>query len=88
VAIAAHYLDAELADFHWQSRVAERWLGTFESADEELPELDRVGIVGQLKGTWFVATCLIDREGAVHELQSLRLQQGCEAACIAFDGLQ
>jgi len=88
VSIAAHFLSAELADFHWESRISERRLGAFESADEDEIDLDRIAIVGQLKGSWFVATCLVDGEGAVHDLQSLALKRNCEEAQIAFDALQ
>jgi hypothetical protein len=88
VEIAGHYLAAELADFHWESRVAERWLGTCESveADEE-GELERIAIVGLLQGTWFVATCLVDGDGAVHTLQNLALAADAVAAERAFDAL-
>jgi len=73
VAIAAHFLGAEWADFHWDSRVAERHLGAYESVDHEESELDRVAIMGRLQGTWFVATCLVDGNGGVHELGELQL---------------
>jgi hypothetical protein len=89
VAIAGHYLAAELADLHWESRVAERWLGTCErDEDNDESELERIAIVGVLKGTWFVATCLVDGDGAVHDLQHLALAADEVAAARAFDALR
>jgi hypothetical protein len=84
VEIAAQFLAAECADFHWQSRIAERWLGTYESLDDEEDALDRVAIWGLLRGIWFVAVCLVDGEGAAHSLQHLRLMPGPAEAEKAF----
>ena len=91
VEIASHYLAAELADFHWESRVAERWLGTCETIegdDDEESELERIAIVGLLQGTWFAATCLVDGDGEVHALQNLALMVDETAAARAFDALR
>jgi hypothetical protein len=87
VEIAGQFLAAELADFHWESRVAERWLGAYESLDDEESELDRVAILGKLQGTWFVAICLVDGNGAVHELLDLRLMASETDAELAFGRL-
>jgi len=84
VAVAAHFLGAEWADFHWESRVAERWLGAYESLDDEEAELDRVAIMGRLRGIWFVAKCLVDGNGAVHELHDLQLMPSEAEAEAAF----
>jgi hypothetical protein len=87
VAIAAYFLGSEWAEFHWDSRVAERHLGTYESVDDEESELERVAIMGRLQGTWFIATCLVDGNGAVHELRGLQLMTGERSAEEAFIGL-
>lgn len=84
VEIAAHFLNAELAEFHWDSRVAERWLGAYESFDDEDPALDRVAILGRLQGIWFTAMCLVDGNGAVHSIDNLRLMSGEKDAEQAF----
>lgn len=77
VAIASQYLEAEWADFHWESRIDERWLGTYDGADEEL---DRVAIIGRLNEVWFAAICIVDGEGAVRWMQQLQLlRDGCDA---------
>lgn len=87
VEIAGRFLAAELADFHWESRVAERWLGTYESIGDEEIELDRIAILGRLQGIWFVATCLVDGEGAVHAMENLKLIPGEKGAETAFNRL-
>lgn len=88
VEIAAQFLQAELADFHWQSRMMERHLGRYEDEiderDESL-ELERIAILGVLKGAWFVATCIVDGDGAVHDLQRLRVMKCGEEAHEAFE---
>ena len=88
VAIAAHLLGSELAEFHWDSRVAERHLGAYESLDDEDGELDRVAILGRLQGTWFVATCLVNGNGAVQAMDDLKLMSGEKDAEEAFDRMQ
>ncbi|MBO9623941.1 MAG: hypothetical protein J7500_14625 [Sphingomonas sp.] len=80
VEIACQFLDAECADFHWQSRMMERRLGRYEGAFDDVEEgdfeLERVAILGVLKGAWFVATCIVDGDGAVHDMVGLRLVNG------------
>ena len=89
VEIATYFLQAELADFHWQSRMLERHLGRYEGeidADEGL-ELERIAILGVLKGAWFVATCIVDGDGAVHDIIGLRLMKSAWDAHEAFEGM-
>lgn len=62
-ALAQQFLEAEDADFRWDARVSERWLGAYESEDDEDFDLDRVAICGRLDGSWFVATMIVDGEG-------------------------
>lgn len=88
VEIACRFLDAELADFHWQSRMMERHLGRYEGPiDDEAEglELERVAILGVLKGAWFVATCIVDGDGAVHDIMGLTLVNGEAQAREAFE---
>jgi hypothetical protein len=73
VEIASEWLQAELADFHWDSRVDERWLGAYEGGEDDGEPLDRIAIVGRLGGVWFAAICIVDGDGAVHWLQHLEL---------------
>lgn len=84
VEIATRFLEAEAADFHWDSRIEERHLGSYESSDEDGEELERIAIIGQLRGAWFVATCIVDGDGAVHFMHDLRLFKSAWDADEAF----
>ncbi|MCC2977145.1 hypothetical protein LK533_10735 [Sphingomonas sp. PL-96] len=64
-ALTRRFLEAEEAEFRWEARVEERWLGAYESSDEDF-ELDRVACLGQLDGKWFCATMLVDGDGQAH----------------------
>lgn len=67
--IAAHmFSDCEGIDLHWATRREERYLGLYESLDEDDGELARVAILGWIDGQWFAATCLVDGEGDVQDL--------------------
>jgi hypothetical protein len=65
-ALAPRFLKAEEADFYWEARVTERWLGAYESQDDGEFELDRIAILGTLDGRWFTAAMIVDGEGAPH----------------------
>ena len=68
-ALAQHFLAAEEADFRWDARLRERWIGAYESADdEEGVELASVKILGRLNGKWFVATMIVDGDGRAHAM--------------------
>lgn len=71
-ALAPRFLEAEEADFHWDARLEERWLGTYESFDGEDVELDRIACLGPLDGKWFCATMLVDGDGQAHEMMGCR----------------
>jgi hypothetical protein len=83
-ALARHFIACEEADFHWEARSAERHLGACEGLDEEELELDWVAITGFLDGSWYVATALVDGEGAVQDLTGLRRFEGPSEAHRAF----
>ena len=71
-ALAHRFLEAEEADFHWDARVEERWIGAYESADDEDFGLDRIAICGRLDGKWFCATMLVDGDGQAHGMMGCR----------------
>ena len=71
-ALAHRFLEAEEADFRWDVRVEERWIGAYESIDETEFELGRIAICGQLEGQWFCATMLVDGDGRVHSMMGCR----------------
>ncbi|MEO5774473.1 MAG: hypothetical protein ABIQ32_10200 [Sphingomicrobium sp.] len=70
--IDRHILAAEEANFHWDLRLSDRWLGQHFNADDDETELDRVEIVGQIDGRWFAATSIIDGDGMPHGMNDRR----------------
>lgn len=71
-ALAHRFLAAEEVDFRWDARTEERWLGAYESAEDEDFELDRIAIWGRLDGKWFCATMLVDGNGRAHGMMGCR----------------
>ena len=72
-ALAHRFLEAEEADFRWDARVEERWIGAYESPDDyEDLGLDRVAICGRLDGKWFCATMLVDGDGSAQGMMGCR----------------
>lgn len=71
-ALAHPFLEAEETDFLWDARVKERWIGAYESTDDEEIDLDRVRIVGRLDGRWFVAVMIVDGDGNAHGVMGKR----------------
>lgn len=71
-ALAHRFLEAEEVDFHWDARVLEHWIDTYENMDDEDLELDRVKIFGQLDGVWFVAVMIVDGDGNAHGMMGKR----------------
>jgi len=65
-ALAHRFLEAEETDFLWDARIEERWLGSYESIDDDDLELDRVAICGRLDGRWFASVMLVDSDGMAH----------------------
>ena len=83
-ALAARFLDAEDADFRWEARQCERWLGSYTSNDDEDLLLDRVAICGRLDGKWFTATMIVDGEGEAHGMLGCRTFGSEKSARAAF----
>ena len=79
-ALAERFLAAEEADFCWDARVEERWIGAYESLEDEAFELDRVAITGQLKGRWFWAQMSVDGDGCAHGMLGRRELGSARAA--------
>lgn len=86
---AARILETEAADFLWEARVKERYLGQhFDVAfdlDEDELELARVAILALLDGRWHVAACLVNGDGQAVDLLWKRSFDGREEAKAAFD---
>jgi hypothetical protein len=85
-ALAHRFLEAEEVDFCWDARVQERWIGAYESADDDEIELDRVQILGRLDGHWFVATMIVDGDGNAHGMLGRRSFKTRAEARKAFGG--
>lgn len=71
-ALAHRFLEAEDVEFHWDARVEERWIGSYEGSGEDDLELDRVRILGRLDGRWFVAVMIVDGDGNTHGMMGRR----------------
>lgn len=71
-ALAHRFLEAEEVEFHWDARVEERWIGSYEGTGDNEIELDRVRIVGRLDGRWFVAVMIVDGDGNAHGMMGKR----------------
>ena len=83
--IAGQILDAEAADFYWTARMCERHLGSFELFDGEDFDLERIVVIGVLAGRWYVATCIVDGDGAVHFMTKCRQLGSEDQARRAFE---
>ena len=83
-ALAHRFLEAEESDFLWDARLQERWLGTYESIDDDEIDLDRVRIAGRLGGRWFVAVMIVDGDGNPHGMMGKREFGGRTQALAAF----
>lgn len=83
-ALAHRFLDAEETDFLWDARVEERWIGAYESADDDDNDLDRVRIVGRLDGKWFVAVMIVDGDGNAQGVMGRRNFGRRQQALAAF----
>lgn len=84
--IASRILEAEAADFHWQARVRERYVGQhFDDDFGSGEELSRVAILSDLGGQWHASVCLVDGNGDVETLLWLRSFAGLDEAQATFE---
>ncbi|MGN6278907.1 MAG: hypothetical protein ACTHM8_09325 [Sphingomonas sp.] len=83
-ALAQRFLAAEDADFHWDARIEERWLGSYESTDDQDFDLDRIAICGRLDGCWYASVMLVDGDGMAHGMIANRVCRGRKAAIRAM----
>lgn len=86
--LAERILEAEAADFLWEARVKERYLGQHIDADlgsgEGFGELARMLISSVLDGRRYIALCLVDGDGQPVELLWKRSFDGQDEAEAAF----
>lgn len=75
-ALAERILESEKAEFHWEARVAERYLGQHFPLDflneDGGDELARIAILSFVARRWHTGICLVDGEGCATELMWLR----------------
>jgi len=88
-ALAERVFESEEADFHWEARVRERYLGQHfpvDPGDQDAGvELERIAIVSFLAGRWNAGICLVDGEGCAGQLLWLRSFESLEEALDTFD---
>jgi hypothetical protein len=84
-ALAHRFIEAEDVDFHWDARVEERWLGAYESIDDDGLPLDRIAICGRLDGRWFVSVMLVDGDATPHGMLGCRFCRSRKAAYAELD---
>jgi len=89
VVLAARILEAEAADFLWDARVKERYLGqhfdVWFGDEQGETELARIAILSFLGGRWHVASCLVDGEGMAVDLLWKRSFDQQDEAQAAFE---
>ncbi|WP_235538671.1 hypothetical protein [Sphingomonas sp. Root710] len=82
--LAHHFVEAEESDFLWEARIDERWLGSYESSDEDGLELDRIAICGRFDGRWFASVMLVDGDGMAHAAMGKRFCRSRKSARAAM----
>ena len=87
--LADRIVEAEAADYLWEARQKECYLGQhldvgFDDFEDER-ELSRVAILSCLAGLWYAASCLVNGEGMAVDLLWKRSFDSREAAEAAFD---
>lgn len=87
-ALARQILETERADFHWDARVQERYLGQHVELDlgdeDAADELARIAILSFLDKRWHAGICLVDGNGCATDLLWLRSFDRREDASEAF----
>jgi hypothetical protein len=86
--LAERVIEAEAADFLWESRLRERYLGQHVDAilnDESTSQdVSRMALLSFLDGCWHAGICLVDGEGQALELLWNRKFRCPEDAEMAF----
>lgn len=88
-ALADRIFASERADFIWQARRRERYLGqhfTPDLGDEDAgDELSRVAILSFVAGRWHAGVCLIDGDGCPTGLLWIRTFERRDEGAEAFE---
>lgn len=87
--IAERILEAEAADFLWDARVRERYLGQYFGAigDEEdaSQDISRIAFLSLFDGAWYAGIGLVNGEGVAVDLLWKRAFESLGEAGSAFD---
>ncbi len=87
-ALAERIFESEKADFHWQARVREHYLGQHMALDlcddEGAEDISRIAILSFVAGRWHAGICLVDGEGCAVDLLWLRSFERHDEAVEAF----
>ena len=87
-ALAERIFEAERADFHWQARVREHYLGQYlpvDFGDDDAGEdISRMAILSFVGGRWHAGICLVDGEGRAVDLLWIRAFERREDASEMF----
>jgi len=87
--MAERILEAEAAEFLWDARLKERYLGQHFDVglgiDEGEIEFARIAILGFLGGHWHVGSCLVDGDGRPVDLLWKRSYDSLDEAEAAFE---
>lgn len=88
-ALAERIFDSEKAEFHWDARIRERYLGQhfpLDPGDDGAGEdLSRIAILSFIAGRWHAGICLVDGNGCAVELLWLRDFERRDDALDTFD---
>ena len=86
--LAERIIEAEAAEFLWESRLREHYLGQhidgFNDDFGSSEDISRIAFLSFLDGCWHAGICLVDGEGSAIELLWKRTFQGFEEAELAF----
>ena len=84
-AVVERFADAELGEFVWDGRIAERDLGAYEGLDDdEFDSSDLVRILSIFRGRYHVATCVVDRSRRLQMMSVIREFDDLPSAEFAF----
>lgn len=74
--LASRIFEAEKAEFLWDARVRERYLGQhptlYFDEDSDSGQLSRMAILSFVAGRWHAGICLVDGEGSAADLLWIR----------------
>ncbi len=84
-AVVERFVSAELGEFVWDGRVAERDLGAYQSLDDdEFEGSGRVRTLSIFCGRYRVATCIVDRSRRLQMMLAINDFDDLPSAEIAF----